>query len=180
MSDEQFKKSVWERIHRAQDECAELTDQFDKLNAEIQQLAAEKTALEVKIANWQELVTDAEQNESGTSDAVGESKTNPTRRMRLGSKKRVIYQMVADGLHSLSALDDTLRHFDRDIDARYVREVIRNGMGEGDFAGNLEGEFSVTEGGKGILAKAPKPRDWMDWQNALNKARFDKSNEDYR
>jgi len=179
MSDEQFKKSVWDRISAARDECVDLAEEHDELLAKVQGVAAKKTSLELKIANWEELVTGAEGNTNGTTTDTNVDQS-AVRRMRLGSKKRVIYQMVADGLTSLEAIEDMLHYSDLHIDERYAREVIRKGMVSLDFAGGLKGEFNITEGGKGILAKAPKPKDWLTWSNLLNEAYRSKSQDDYR
>lgn len=167
MSDELFKKTVWERIHHAQDECADLSDQYDKLYAELQELAALKVALEVKISNWQELVTDAEKNTSGTASAANDSGDEAARRMRLGSKKRVIYQMIAWSVDSVEEIEHHLRYSDLDIDARYARDVVRNGITKGDFSGVIDGKIVTTPAGDEILKKAPLPKDWDEFEPGL-------------
>lgn len=79
-------------------------------------------------------------------------------RMRLGSKKRVVFTLIGAGLRSLEAL---LKHIpETEIDPRYIKDVIRDGLKDGNLEGHMGFGFDLTAKGKELLSKAPLPSDW--------------------
>jgi hypothetical protein len=97
--------------------------------------------------------------------------TNPTyaapgkRRMRLGPKKRVVFQMIANGVTSLAAISDAVRK--TDIDARFLRDCLRSGALDGEIVGGAEG-YALTELGAELLEKAPISKDWDQYASLFN------------
>lgn len=80
------------------------------------------------------------------------------RRFRLGAKKRVVFQLVNNFATSLRHIEQAVTGYD--IDPRYIREVVRTSITEGDMSGDVEGAFEITSNGIEMLQKAPLPKDW--------------------
>lgn len=87
----------------------------------------------------------------------------PKRRMRLGSKKRVVYQLVAQGFETIETLTRQLGG--SVIDARYIRDVVRDAINDDDMHGNLDDKFILSDFGKELLENAPFPKDWSDFES---------------
>ncbi|MEM9377781.1 MAG: hypothetical protein AAGA72_16295 [Pseudomonadota bacterium] len=102
------------------------------------------------------------------AEAVSSAKEPPTkRRMRLGAKKRAIYTLVAK---QVCTLDQIATHLtvlnDTDIDRRYIRDVVRDAINDGDMQGDIDHQFVMSEAGREILEKAPVPTGWDLYEDA--------------
>lgn len=96
------------------------------------------------------------------------NKQKPKRRMRLGSKKRVVFHLISDGLDSVEAIS---KHLDgSDIDRRNVRDIVRTGIEKGDVGGSVDDRFVLTEFGKELLDKASKEEDWPNYSHLISKS----------
>lgn len=89
------------------------------------------------------------------------------RRMRLGAKKRVVYELVRMGVATFDAVNEAVKFSSLDIDHRYVREVFRSGKLDGDFVDGEGGSIILTPEGIEIMDKAPKPMDWVLYETAM-------------
>ena len=85
--------------------------------------------------------------------------------MRLGSKKRVVFQMIADGLESIEDVSEHLH--ESDISSRNVRDIVRDGIRKGDIHGEVEGRFLLSEFGNELLAKAALEDDWDKYEHLV-------------
>lgn len=86
------------------------------------------------------------------------------RRMRMGTKKRAIYQAVANGWGESALLEGLLSA--AEVEPRYVRDVLRGAVDAQDMRDD-GGKYSLTESGAELLAKAPIPRDWSKYDAIL-------------
>lgn len=84
------------------------------------------------------------------------------RRMRLGTKKRLVYALVEAAQGELRVINNTLRG--SGVTPTYVRDIIRGGIEDGDFVGDVDETFSITDAGIEILERAPKPSDWEKYK----------------
>lgn len=88
------------------------------------------------------------------------------RRMRLGAKKRVVYELVAIGFDSIEMITNLTQ--ESDVDGRYVRNVVRQALSLGDMAGDIEEIFYLTPAGEEILANAPLPENWDRYSTLIS------------
>jgi hypothetical protein len=102
------------------------------------------------------------------------------RRMRLGAKKRVIYELVRMGVATFDAIYEAVKFSSLDIDHRYVREVFRSGKLDGDFVDGEGGSIVLTPEGIEIMDKAPKPMDWVHYETAMYAALAPDDEDRYR
>ena len=135
-------------INAKREEIAQIEDQ-------ISDLTSKRNLAQAMLEGMLMMVSDKE------TDAPQEE-----RRMRLGSKKRVVYKLVVNGFETLKDLNLTVK--DHDIDARYIRDVVRKAIQCGDILGDIDDKFILSEAGKEILAKAPKPKDWTQSYQSLS------------
>lgn len=92
---------------------------------------------------------------------------SPKRRMRLGAKKRAIYTLVSKQVSTLEQLEAHLIKVHRtDIDKRYIRDVVRDALTQGDMQGDIEHQFIFSDMGREILEKAPLPAGWDEYEAA--------------
>ncbi len=89
------------------------------------------------------------------------------RRMRLGAKKRVIYQLIQSGVADFDMLEECLRGVDK-LDARYARSVVRSAINLGDMEGDVDQAFALTAFGRDILARAPLPSNWDEFEPIID------------
>jgi hypothetical protein len=92
-------------------------------------------------------------------------KTDVKRRMRLGSKKRVVFHLIANGLSNLESIAAQLTG--SEIDHRNVRDIVREGIEKGDLAGILDSRFVLTAFGMELLDKAAKEDDWDSYSHLI-------------
>ena len=92
------------------------------------------------------------------------------RRMRLGAKKRVVYELIMMGKNTFDDINEVIGRSSLDIDHRYVREVLRSGKEDGDFDHSEDGSITLTPEGREIIEKAPKPMDWASYEVPLHAA----------
>ena len=90
--------------------------------------------------------------------------------MRLGVKKRIIYSMVNSGLGSEEKINEILKYSDLDIDSRYIREVVRTAIAEGDYSQDENGNLNLTASGREIFNNAPLPKGWKESETLLDDA----------
>ncbi len=101
---------------------------------------------------------------SGSTRTDGDA---PKRRMRLGAKKRAIYTLVSKRVNSLEQITNHLTVVHKtDIDRRYIRDVVRDAITDGDMEGNIEHDFIMSDDGRAILDKAPIPKGWEAYKDA--------------
>lgn len=95
------------------------------------------------------------------------TKAAPKRRMRLGAKKRAIYTLVAKQVCTIEQIEThlTVLH-DTDIDRRYIRDVVRDAIADGDMQGEIDQQFIISEAGREILEKAPVPDEYEAYRDA--------------
>lgn len=92
---------------------------------------------------------------------------SPKRRMRLGAKKRAIYTLVSKQVSTLEQLEAHLISLHKtDIDKRYIRDVVRDALTQGDMQGDIEHQFIFSDMGREILEKAPLPAGWDEYEDA--------------
>lgn len=115
-----------------------------------------------------------------TTTSAHKSRTYSSRRMRLGAKKRVIYELVRMGVATFDAVNDAVKFSSLDIDQRYVREVFRSGKLDGDFVDGEAGSIVLTPQGIEIMDKAPKPMDWTLYEAAMYEALAPDDEDRYR
>ncbi len=89
------------------------------------------------------------------------------RRMRMGAKKRLVFQLVKMGADDLRSVQ---RHLPDSFNPRYARAVVRDALEEGDMTGDLENEFELTPLGEELLEKAPIPKGWNLYDDVLDAA----------
>ena len=106
-------------------------------------------------------------DETKSPKANGNPRVYTNRRMRLGAKKRVVYELVMMGKGSFDSINETIERSSLDIDHRYVREVLRSGKEDGDFGDSEDGSVILTPAGREIVEKAPRPMDWKTYQVAM-------------
>jgi hypothetical protein len=129
--------------------------------AESQRKLAEKTA-SLGVAERLVAIFDPKND---TSSAA--TKATPKRRMRLGAKKRAIYTLVAKQVCTIEQIEThlTVLH-DTDIDRRYIRDVVRDAIADGDMQGEIDQQFIISEMGREILEKAPVPDEYEAYKDA--------------
>jgi hypothetical protein len=88
------------------------------------------------------------------------------RRFRLGLQKRIIYQLVANGAETKDEIYERTRS--TEIDAKYIREVLREAVSLGDMSGDSDGFLAMTDSGREMLEKAPIPKDWDQYAELFN------------
>ncbi|MCF6446116.1 hypothetical protein L1065_15300 [Nereida sp. MMG024] len=95
------------------------------------------------------------------------TKALPKRRMRLGAKKRAIYTLVSKQVCTIEQIEThlTVLH-DTDIDRRYIRDVVRDVIADGDMQGEIDQQFIMSEMGRELLDKAPIPADYEAYRDA--------------
>jgi hypothetical protein len=128
-----------------------LTVQAEALKNEI----SHKTATLDGMCHVYGLLSPAEK-QNGISDF-----SRKNRRMRLGAKKRVIYQLVAEGPARLDSIDARLINYG--IDSRLVRDVVRVALSDGDMVGSIESHVAIAKQGEELIKKAKMPDDWEDY-----------------
>lgn len=102
-----------------------------------------------------------------SDDETSPSKAVPKRRMRLGAKKRAIYTLVAKRASTIEMVETHLTVLNKtDIDRRYIRDVIRDAISDGDMQGEIDNQFIISEDGREILEKAPIPTGWEAYKDA--------------
>ncbi|MEO1700747.1 MAG: hypothetical protein AAFR71_01740 [Pseudomonadota bacterium] len=136
-----------------------LLAQENKVSDLERELASERSRLE-----GMRLV--AQEFDDVSEIATDNSEAAPKRRMRLGSKKRVVYSLVDGGNETVESLCERLSS--SDIDPRYVRDVVRVAINEGDMLGNLDDRFIMSDFGKELLESAPLPRDWQNYSHLVD------------
>ncbi len=98
-------------------------------------------------------------------------RANPTsgvpskRRMRLGPKKRVVFQLIANGVTSFAAISKAVQR--TDIDVRFLRDCFRTAAVDGEIFGNAE-SYTLTALGAELLEKAPVSKDWDQYVGLFN------------
>lgn len=113
---------------------------------------------------------------SGTAHAVNLSQNNPkrrvytNRRMRLGAKKRVVYELISMGIASFNSINEAISQANIDIEHSYVRDILRTSKEDGDFSDKDDGTLVLTLEGREILDNAPKPIDWSQYEAGLRVA----------
>ena len=129
--------------------------------AESQRKLAEKTA-SLGVAERLVAIFDPKND---TSSAA--TKATPKRRMRLGAKKRAIYTLVAKQVCTIEQIEThlTVLH-DTDIDRRYIRDVVRDAIADGDMQGEIDQQFIISEMGREVLEKAPVPDEYEAYKDA--------------
>lgn len=95
---------------------------------------------------------DAVADEEAAAHASGQ------RRFRLGLQKRIIYQLVANGAETKDEIYK--RTSSTEIDAKYMREVLREAVSLGDMVSGSDGFLAITDSGREMLERAPPPKDW--------------------
>lgn len=102
------------------------------------------------------------------NDAPSAASRPPSkRRMRLGAKKRAIYTLVAKQVCTIEQIEThlTVLH-DTDIDRRYIRDVVRDAIADGDMQGEIDQQFIISEMGRELLDKAPIPAEYDAYRDA--------------
>lgn len=129
--------------------------------ADAQRKLAEKTA---SLGVAERLVAIFDPKNDAPSAAT---KAPSKRRMRLGAKKRAIYTLVAKQVCTIEQIEThlTVLH-DTDIDRRYIRDVVRDAIADGDMQGEIDQQFIISEMGREILEKAPIPADYDTYRDA--------------
>lgn len=120
--------------------------------AESERKLAEKTA-NLGVAERLVAIFDPKNDTSSVA-----TKATPKRRMRLGAKKRAIFTLVAKQVCTIEQIEMhlTVLH-DTDIDRRYIRDVVRDAIADGDMQGEIDQQFIISEMGRELLDKAPVP-----------------------
>ncbi|MEO0386855.1 MAG: hypothetical protein AAF281_04900 [Pseudomonadota bacterium] len=139
--------------------------------AEVSALTAQLTEAQRKLAEKTASLGVAERlvaifsPTNDTSSAA--SKAAPKRRMRLGAKKRAIYTLVAKQVCTIEQIEThlTVLH-ETDIDRRYIRDVVRDAISDGDMQGEIDQQFIISEAGREILEKAPVPDEYEAYRDA--------------
>ena len=104
--------------------------------------------------------------------APKDDKQIASRRIRLGAKKRVVFQLIKQGIRSQNDLVEKLRN--SDVDARYIRDVVRQGVEEGDIEIDPLDGLTLSKFGEELLSKANLPVDWSKYADLLtNEASVD-------
>jgi hypothetical protein len=134
--------------------------------AEIIELERKLELARAQLAGMRMIAENMDQNTTFSNPAHPNSSKKSKRRMRLGSKKRVIFHLVNAGLDTIDKLTEHLSN--SEIDLKYVRDVVRLGIEEGDMHGDLDDKFIMSENGKELLAKANLPPDWEKYSDLIN------------
>lgn len=162
------------------DKIAEITKLADKsrelcaaaqadIDALMSQVSEKESVIEIeksKLEAFQQTLEILKPHKASGSSTRSSASTTQ-RRMRLGAKKRMIYELVALHYSNLKILNECLAN--TDIDQRYVRDVVRVAINESDMDGDVDLSFSLTGGGRKILNKANKPNDWSEYEPVLDR-----------
>ena len=129
--------------------------------AESQRKLAEKAA-SLGVAERMLAIFDPKNDTSSAATKVA-----PKRRMRLGAKKRAIYTLVANQVCTIEQIETHLTVLHQtDIDRRYIRDVVRDAIADGDMQGEIDQQFIISETGREILEKAPVPDEYEAYRDA--------------
>jgi hypothetical protein len=129
--------------------------------AESQRKLAEKAA-SLGVAERMLAIFDPKNDTSSAATKVA-----PKRRMRLGAKKRAIYTLVAKQVCTIEQIETHLTVLHQtDIDRRYIRDVVRDAIADGDMQGEIDQQFIISENGREILEKAPVPDEYEAYRDA--------------
>jgi hypothetical protein len=129
--------------------------------AESQRKLAEKAA-SLGVAERMLAIFDPKNDTSSAATKVA-----PKRRMRLGAKKRAIYTLVAKQVCTIEQIETHLTVLHQtDIDRRYIRDVVRDAIADGDMRGEIDQQFIISENGREILEKAPVPDEYEAYRDA--------------
>ncbi len=170
MDDRSHIKTVEDMLAEAVAHNAFLDEKLTAIRLEMTEISKMKELANAKVDTFKDVLAALVENEQKTNHAAIDALVEPgPRRMRLGSKKRVIYQLIEAGANTLYVLNNYITDSLLDIDSRYVREVVRSGLSDGDFAGDLEGSFTITTAGQEIMTKAPYANDWGRYIEAVGK-----------
>jgi hypothetical protein len=156
-------KALADSISRATTEMESLQP---KVEIEISRLAGMKSIVDILNSNVGgiEPIGHNEQSAEATTDD-GVLVKPSRRRMRLGPKKRVIFQLVANGIRSLSAISSAVQG--TGIDARFLRDCLRTAVIEHELSVNAE-DYALTVLGSELLEKSPISRDWELYASLFN------------
>jgi len=145
-----------EAVRRGIAEVADLQEKLDLARASLAQKQASLNTAEKLVALF-----------SNTDTTDSNKDLKPKRRMRLGSKKRVVYELVSKEVGNLKQLEKHLTVLSNlDITKTYIRDVVRVAIENQDMQGELDRSFIITPQGREILEKAPKPSDWGAYKQA--------------
>lgn len=151
-----FKSEIHERRARLEARRRALLEQREALEAEEIELRLELARIETL-----EYADERVQHESATTNS-SETVEEPldSRRMRLGAQKRAIYELIAQNPYGLNVemTADISRQWN--IEAKYVRDMIRQGVSDDYIDMDEDGDLSLTVHGSELLERAPLPRDW--------------------
>lgn len=172
MTDRNHIETVQTMLDEAVAHNANLDDRLIAIRMEMSETGKLKELNNAKIETFRQVLAALSENEAKTVAAEIDAIVAPySRRMRLGSKKRVVYELIEAGVDTVQRINAYLTDSALDIDSRYIREVVRSGMSEGDFSGDLEGGISITSGGKEIMTKAPLAGDWDEYIEGVKNIR---------
>ena len=164
MTDRSHIETVQKMLDEAVASSAALNDRLTAIRLEMTETIKLKELSSAKVDTFRDVLSALTENEQETANVESNALVSPySRRMRLGSKKRVVYELIEAGAGSLQLINNHLTDSSLDIDSRYVREVVRSGISEGDFSGDLEGKLVITASGKEIVSKAPHAGDWREY-----------------
>ncbi len=160
------------KVASIQAEVDETEGEIEALHDTIAKKGTHLATLLVKLGAFQEaFAIVSPQAEVSEPQEIQSEPPQSKRRMRLGAKKRVVFLLIASGDYPNSeAIIGFLEEQRSDIDARYVREILRAGVADGDFSGSPEGFVSITDSGMELVENAPEPSDWVKYSGYFNDA----------
>lgn len=155
-------KALSDTISRATSEIAAIKP---KIEIEASRLAGMKEIVRLLNSKVDDVTPTWDADEVGNPHQTIDAGDKPRRRMRLGTKKRVVFQMIASGVTSPTAISEAVQW--TDIDPRFLRDCFRSAALDGEIIGGAEG-YALTELGAELLEKAPISKDWDQYASLFN------------
>ncbi len=104
-------------------------------------------------------------NEQSGNKSIAKQQTEIKRRMRLVSKKRIIFSLIKAGYKNQADILSYLAN--SNIESRHIRDVIRESKVDGNISEDQNKDVFLTDKGNELLEKAPEPSDWSVYKTLL-------------